>query len=331
MTSRDIEAVFVGVATLDAIALVPGFPGADDRIVADEVSYAGGGPAATAAVAAARLGVRSAFVGTVGDDANGRAVIAGLEDEGVDVTGVTVAAGESTAASVVIVDRSRGTRAICNRPAPRIDVSAGADLIAAAPLVHVDHAGWEPVHRTGLVRDGGRLCVDAGNPIPGFDAQGVGLYVPTVEALRRIHGEAPSIDELLEASIALGCRTVVATDGSKGSYGRTSSGRSAHAPALAVRVLSTLGAGDVFHGALVAAVVRGLPLAEQLAFANVTAALSCRGLDGRSRIPHLAEVLATIARGPVRDPVRDPARDTGTDQALDSTAGAAAAAPSDTH
>ena len=132
MTSRhDIEAVFVGVATLDAIALVPSFPGPDERLVADEVSYAGGGPAATSAVAAARLGVRTAFVGTVGDDANGRAVLAGLEAEGVDVTGVTVAAGESTAASVVIVDRSRGTRAICNRPAPRIDVSAGADLIAA--------------------------------------------------------------------------------------------------------------------------------------------------------------------------------------------------------
>jgi sugar/nucleoside kinase (ribokinase family) len=88
-------------------------------------------------------------------------------------------------------------------------------------------------------------------------------------------------------------------------------------------VLSTLGAGDVFHGALVAAVVRGLPLAEQLAFANVTAALSCRGLDGRSRIPRLAELLAAIAR--------DPARDTDTGQALESTAGAAAPAPSDTH
>ena len=86
---------------------------------------------------------------------------------------------------------------------------------------------------------------------------------------------------------------------------------------------STLGAGDVFHGALVAAVVRGLPLAEQLAFANVTAALSCRGLDGRSRIPRPAEVLATMAR--------DPARDTGADQAIGSTAGAAAPAPSDTH
>jgi sulfofructose kinase len=267
--------------------------------------------------------VRSAFVGTVGDDANGRAVIAGLEAEGVDVTGVSVAAGESTAASVVIVDRSRGTRAICNRPAPRIDVSAGADLIASAPLVHVDHAGWEPVHRAGLVRDSVRLCVDAGNPIPGFDARGVGLYVPTVEALRRIHGEALSVDELLEASVAQGCRVVVATDGSQGSYALSADGQSAHAPGHAVEVLSTLGAGDVFHGALVAAVVRGLPLAEQLAFANVTAALSCRGLDGRSRIPRLAEVLATIAR--------DPARDTGADQALGSTAGPAVPAPSDTH
>jgi sulfofructose kinase len=55
-----------------------------------------------------------------------------------------------------------------------------------------------------------------------------------------------------------------------------------------------LGAGDVFHGALVAAVVKGLPLDQQLAFANVTAALSCRGLDGRSRIPSLAEVEAAM-------------------------------------
>lgn len=295
MTSRHgIEAVFVGVATLDAIALVPGFPGADERIVADEVAYAGGGPAATSAVAASRLGVRCAFVGTVGDDANGRAVIDGLEAEGVDVSGISVAAGESTAASVVIVDRSRGTRAICNRPAPRIDVSAGADLIAAAPLVHVDHAGWEPVHRAGLVTDAGRLSVDAGNPVTGFDSRGVGLYVPTVEALRRIHGESLSVDELLAASVAQGCLTVVATDGAHGSHALTATGERAHAPGHAVEVVSTLGAGDVFHGALVAAVVRGLPLAEQLAFANATAALSCRGLDGRSQIPYLPEVLAAI-------------------------------------
>ena len=292
-STQAVEAVFVGVATLDAIALVPSFPGPDQRVVADEVSYAGGGPAATSAVTAARLGVRSAFVGTVGDDANGRAVLDGLAAEGVDVSGVTVAPGVATAASVVVVDRRRGSRAICNRPAPRIDISAGVELIAAAPVVHADHAGWQPVHESGLLREGQVLSVDAGNDIPGFDARGVGLYVPTVEALERLHGERP-VDDLLALALEQGADVVVATDGARGSHAFGADGRRAYAAAHAVDVLSTLGAGDVFHGALVAAVVRGLPLPEQLAFANVTAALSCRGLDGRSRIPQLPEVLQVL-------------------------------------
>ena len=299
--TQALEAVFVGVATLDAIALVPSFPEPDQRVVADEVSYAGGGPAATSAVTAARLGVRSAFVGTVGDDANGRAVLDGLAAEGVDVSGVTVTPGVATAASVVVVDRRRGSRAICNRPAPQIDVSRGVHLIAAAPVVHVDHAGWQPVHDARLLREGQVLSVDAGNDIPGFDARGVGLYVPTVEALQRLHGERP-VDELLALALEQGCDVVVATDGARGSYALAADGRRAHAAAHTVDVLSTLGAGDVFHGALVAAVARGLPLAEQLAFANVTAALSCRGLDGRSRIPDLAEVLEATSRRPDPQP-----------------------------
>jgi sulfofructose kinase len=293
-SNQGVEAVFVGAATFDAIALVPRFPGPDQRVVADEVSYAGGGPAATSAVAAARLGVRSAFVGTVGDDANGRAVLDGLEAEGVDVSGVTVAPGVATAASVVIVDRQRGSRAICNRPAPRIDISRGSEAIANTPVVHVDHAGWASVHEARLIRDGQLLSVDAGNPIPNFDARSVGLYAPTVEALARLHGQGRTVEELLSIALAQGCDVVVATDGSRGSYALTSDGRSASAPAHSVDVTSTLGAGDVFHGALVAAVVRGLPLGDQLAFANVTAALSCRGLDGRSRIPHLPEVLDVL-------------------------------------
>ena len=291
---RPVDAVFVGVATYDAIALVDGFPAPDHRVLAAEVVYAGGGPAATAAVAAARLGVHCAFVGTVGEDDNGRAILAGLEAEGVDVSGVTVLPGHASAASVVIVDRVRDSRAICNRPARRIDISAGLDLIAASPVVHVDHAGWGPVSAAGLVGGGRLLSVDAGNPIPGFTPRGVGLFVPTVEALRRTYDPNRPVTDLLAMAVADGCHVVVATDGARGSSALTADGESAHAPAHTADILSTLGAGDVFHGALVAAVVRGLPLDQQLAFANVTAALSCRGLDGRSRIPSLAEVEAAM-------------------------------------
>jgi sugar/nucleoside kinase (ribokinase family) len=62
-------------------------------------------------------------------------------------------------------------------------------------------------------------------------------------------------------------------------------GERARAGGVGVDVVSTLGAGDVFHGALVAAHVRGLTLARALEYANTVAALSCRGLDGRSAIP----------------------------------------------
>lgn len=291
------DATFVGAATQDAIALVDRFPGADERVVAADVVHAGGGPAATAAVAAARLGLRAAFVGTVGDDTDGRAIREGLAAEGVDVTGVYVSRTRSSAASVVVVDRVRGTRAICTRPSPGLEVSAvGAELIAGSPVVHVDQLGWAAV---GGSTAGQLLSVDAGNPIPGFTPKGVGLFAPTVEELRRVYGPAGSEADLLARAIAEGCDTVVATDGARGSFALTAAGESACAPAHPVEVVSTLGAGDVFHGALVAAVVRGLPLRDRLVFAGVAAALSCRGLDGRSRIPALAEVLdAAPARTP---------------------------------
>jgi len=300
-SAESVQAVFVGAATYDAIALVDAFPGPDERVVAADVVYAGGGPAATAAVTAARLGVSVAFLGTVGADATGRAVLDGLVAEGVDVSGVTVSAVDATAASVIVVDRVRGSRAICNRPAPRIDLSAGRHFLTSAPVVHLDHAGWAP-WRTAM--PGGRavrdqlVSVDAGHAIPGFTPAAVDLFVPTVEALQRSYGHA-STNDLMALAVAEGAHVVVATDGSRGSSARTALGDTAFAPAHPVDVVSTLGAGDVFHGALIAAVVRGLPLAQQLTFANITAALSCRGLDGRSRIPRLDEVLdamSTLAR-----------------------------------
>lgn len=278
--------VFVGAATIDSIVMVSEFPQPDDRVVAECIVTAGGGPAATAAVTAARLGVRVAFVGTVGDDADGERIIEGLADEGVDISGVTREAGACSAASVIVVDRSRGTRAICARPGPEVDTSHGARLIEEAEWVHVDHHGWSSVrHLVGSdATERPRLSIDAGNPIPGFTPAGVDLYAPTLEALERIYGPA-SPDSLLDAALRDGAGRVVATNGGRGAIGADASGERASVDGVEVDVVSTLGAGDVFHGALVAAHVRGLTLAQGLEYANTVAALSCRGLDGRSAIP----------------------------------------------
>jgi sulfofructose kinase len=296
--------VCVGAATLDAIALVDWFPHCDERQVAQDVRYAGGGPAATAAVAATRLGVPAALVSAVGADAEGEQILTALRAEGVDVSGVQVLPRARSGASVVIVDAGQGTRAICTRPVPHPAVSVdgpAAALLADADWVHADHLGWPPVRQwldtaAGAARP--RVSVDGGNPIPGFRPAGVDLYVPTVEALARRYGDLP-VDGLLTAALDDGARSVVATRGAAGAVAATGDGTRVAAPGHEVAPISTLGAGDVFHGALLAAVVHGMPLQACLRYANVAAALSCRGLDGRSAIPTHDEVLAAMPGGTV--------------------------------
>jgi sulfofructose kinase len=294
------DAVFVGASTFDALALVDGYPAPDERRIASELVFSGGGPAATAAVAFARLGLRAAFIGAVGDDPEADRVRKGLEDEGVDVSALVTVDGRPTGASVVIIDRSRAARAIVTRPVPplRLDPeSPGAALVRSAGWVHVDHLGWGPVSALlSSARPRPRLSVDGGNPIEGFRPTGIDLYVPTEAALRRSYGDAP-VEALLSAAVADGARAVVASRGAEGSVACDGDGRFCAAPALSIDTLSTLGAGDVFHGALLAAVVRGEPLDRCLPYANAVAGLSCRGLDGRVAIPDHATAVAAAFRG----------------------------------
>ncbi|MGZ4353995.1 MAG: PfkB family carbohydrate kinase [Gaiellaceae bacterium] len=258
--------VCVGLATLDTILLVPRHPGPDDRVVATDFVRAGGGPAATAAVTLARLGVEAAFVGAVGDDDAGLEIRDGLAREGLDVSGLAVVPGARSPQSTILVG-PEGTRAIVHVPgtAP-LDVGELPDT----DWVHVDHAGYPAVRGRGL-----RLSVDGGNPIPGLDLSEVALYAPTETAL----AGSP------EDALAAGAGLVVVTRGSSGSLAVTREGERIEVPAPPVEVVSTLGAGDVFHGALLAQLVRDLPLRDALAEANRIAAESCRALDGRSAIP----------------------------------------------
>jgi sulfofructose kinase len=269
--------VCVGLATLDTITAVPSWPEPDERVVASEHAVAGGGGAATAAVTLARLGVPAVFVGAVGDDDAGAAIREGLQREGVDVSELAVVAGARSPQSSILVVGD-GTRTIVHYPGtlPRLDLSARArDLCRAAAWVHVDHAGYAAA--AGLIGEI-RLSIDGGNPIDGLDLRGVALYAPTESALRARFGGA-------QAALEAGAELVVVTRGVAGSVAYTQDGAVVEAPAPKVEVVSTLGAGDVFHGALLAQLVRAVPLPEALATANEVAAASCGALDGRSAIP----------------------------------------------
>lgn len=289
---------FCGVATADAIAVVSRYPDADERIVADDIVFGGGGPAATAAVAAARQGMRTAFIGVVGDDESGDRIIEDLAKEGVDTSGISRASGGS-ARSVVVIDGPRKTRSISNRPGPAIDLAGNdpaLEILRASQWVHVDQHGWSPIrsYLDSLPSDARpKLSVDAGNPILGYTGRETDLYAPTMPALKERYGYGANVltvPELVRGALDEGADLVAVTNGGEGAFLMGQDREMVQVPTPQVQINSTLGAGDVFHGALLAALVMHennelKNLQDVLAYATSVASLSCRGLDGRSAIP----------------------------------------------
>ena len=290
-----VQAVCIGVITIDTIALVDKYPGEDERVLADQISRAGGGPAAVAAVALSRLGIKSAIVGTIGDDADGKEVLRIFAQEGVDTSGISYGA-TPTAGSVIVASKEHSARAISTRqPVTQAAMNEAAKkLIAAAQWVHVDHVGIKRLDEAGISRGAGpQISFDAGYGVETFDPIVVDLFVPTD---RQMALRYPGVDlaVALENDSLKAGNTVVATQGSAGSAGFSPETGLVTAPGFKVDVTSTLGAGDVFHGALVAQLIQGHPLQEAMRRANAVAALSCRGLDGQSKIPTTTELDAYL-------------------------------------
>jgi sulfofructose kinase len=299
---RSPSVVCIGVATVDAIVSVERLPASDERVPAADGRLAGGGVAATAAVALARLGVPVAFVGRVADDTAGRWIRDDLAAAGVDVTGLRRVTGTSPV-SAVLVERASGSRALvpfAGSAGPIELDDADLDRCRAAAWVHVDHVGSVVLEQLARTRISTPVSLDGGVPVDGLALGGVALYAPTEAALLARYPDS-TLDAGMQAALAEGPACVVVTRGAAGSVAiaRDASGAVVRHAAAAFEVpggaVSTLGAGDVFHGALLASLVDGDALDAALTRANAVAALACRALDGRSAIPDRAVLEAFIA------------------------------------
>ena len=280
---------------MDTIALVEKYPSEDERVLAEVIIRAGGGPAAVAAVALSRLGVKSAIVGTIGDDADGQEILRIFAQEGVDTSGISIGA-TATAGSVIVASKENNARAISTRqPVIQAPINQAAkNLIADAKWVHVDQVGIKRLDELGVTRGKGpQISFDAGYGVENFDPIIVDLFVPTD---RQMALRYPGVDlaVALENDSLKAGNTVVATQGSAGSAAFSPETGLVTAPGFKVDVTSTLGAGDVFHGALLAQVIQGYSLQDSIRRANAVAALSCRGLDGQSKIPTTTELDAYL-------------------------------------
>jgi sugar/nucleoside kinase (ribokinase family) len=286
-----IDVICVGSAKFDTLAWVDHLPREDERILADKLLNAAGGNANTAAAAVARQGVAVALCTTIGRDPPGDYLASCWESFGIDARFVT-RPGAATALSINVACGASKTRTIITEPAPLIDFSAASQVEAS--WFHFDAEGFRVARD--IVRSGrlkGRVSIDAGIDLGTRDLTGIDLYAPTEEQLIKTFGG--DLESAMAAAAAAGARDVVVTRGARGAA-ILSGGDTRYCPAYPVDVVSTLGAGDVFHGALVAALVRGLALSDAVCCAGVAAALACRSLDGQSAIPSLAELNEHLAR-----------------------------------
>jgi sulfofructose kinase len=156
--------------------------------------------------------------------------------------------------------------------------------LAHAQWAHFDHFGWQL--KTDLAVDRGKgpkISLDLGYLARDIKVGAVDLYAPTAEVVQQQRAGvnvATAVKEMARENQNL----VVATLGSRGAVGSDGE-QIVEVAAFDTEVVSTLGAGDVFHGALVAQFQQGRDLREAITRASAVAALSCRGLDGSSAVP----------------------------------------------
>ena len=291
----------VGQSTLDHVLFVPTDFAVGHKHAADGYQAVGGGVAANAAVAVSRLGGTSILASCVGDDAAGRAVLEGLEDERVDTHFVRRVTSATTPCSTVVVS-SDGARTVFNH--------TPADLFDR-PCLPLDHhrinvfltdcrwpAGTEAALRR--AHDNGVPCVvDVDRRIADPEVRRMVFDLGThlvfsEDALRDTTGCASSADGLraiaretaAHVSVTLGERGVQWLDGDV----------VRSIDAFTVDVVDTAGAGDVFHGAFALALGEGLDEAAGLRFAAAAAALKCARPGARAGMPERSAVDELMAQ-----------------------------------
>lgn len=284
----------VGISTLDRIFTVDALPTEDGKYFASNYKEQGGGPAATACVACARLGADAHMIARVGDDATGKAIIDELKDEKVVVDHMVVINGALSTQASILVDKE-GSRVIVSYPSPSL-------VKSAKPLEAVDFSAYDLILADVRWHEGTKYAFQKAKElnIPTLlDADVTDQDIHDIVALATHcvfshpgllkFAKKDNVDEALKYAATVCPNYVYVTLGSKGvKYLEGST--ILDQQGFKVDVVDTTGAGDVFHGAMAFAVASGYKIVKAIRFASACAALKCTKAGGRSGIPTFAEI-----------------------------------------
>ena len=286
-----VDVLCVGHACFDLTFAVSHHPDPDEKSVADGLIGSGGGPAANAAVTVARLGLRAAFAGYLGNDPWGDRILQEFRDEGINTDFIARGSAPTPLAAVLV--KPDGMRTVINYHGGTGTLAADSlDFSGVHPLVLLfdGHQPWLSLALGELARQAGiPTILDAGSVHVGTRALADKVdYLICSEKFAREY-TSQSEPELAAARLNELAATTVVTLGQDGLVW-SQAGRVRRLSAFKVEVVDSTGAGDVFHGALAAGLAEGKAWEETLRFASAAAALSCTRPGARSGIPTRQEV-----------------------------------------
>jgi sulfofructose kinase len=264
--------------------------------------YSPGGQVASAMVACAKLGLRTKYIGTVGDDERGRIQMDSLRGTGINLDHVQVRKGCANQSAYIVIDQATGERTVfwrrsdCLRLEPE---EITPEMIACARLLHIDGHDTAAVGRAAAIARQHNIpvTVDVDTVYHGFDAvlPNVDYLITSSEFPVRWTGEGDPFRALIMIQEEYGMKVAAMTLGSFGSIARMD-GKFCYSPAFVVNCVDTTGAGDVFHGAYCYGVLQGLSLRDTLDLSNAMAALNCTAIGARGGIQDLDAARALMAR-----------------------------------
>jgi sugar/nucleoside kinase (ribokinase family) len=302
------DVVGVGANSVDFVYRLPHYPRPDSTfaklpITAYLVSC--GGQVTTALATCVAMGLRTSYIGTTGSDDNGGRMRDELARLGIDLTYASIREAANPFA-VILLDDREGERIVLWRRDAQIALEArdiNGDAIRAARLLHVDDVDLDAsIEAARIARERGLpVTSDIEQTTEGvhalIDAVTVPIFAEHVPAA--LTGESDMARALRALrvphhsmlAVTLGARGAMLLEGE----------HLHHEPGVQVRAVDTTGAGDVFRGAFIHALLRGDPPRDILRFANVAAALSCTKVGAMSSVPTLADVTAVATKATKTD------------------------------
>jgi sugar/nucleoside kinase (ribokinase family) len=296
---KQFDAVGFGLNAVDHLIVVPEYPVFDTKVRLLEHKQTTGGQTATTMVVLQRLGLKTAYAGRFGSDAEGQFGFQSLKSEGIDSEFAEVIAGAPNQVAFIIVDARNGERTIIWDRDERLSYSAEEAPIALAArgrVLHLD--AHDPPAGARMARaaraEGVIVTADIDNIYEGLPEllPLIDVLISSREFPHRLTGIADERASLVELKARYGCGIVGMTKGKEGAI-IYCEGQFIQSPAFAVPggCRDTTGSGDAFHGGFLFGLLGGEDVETSLQFANAVAALKCRDFGARTALPSKNELI----------------------------------------